>query len=84
MSENLILSYDKEADVLEVRLEKPCLSYGEEVGDGLFLIRSMEDDHVIGLTIVDFSMKQSGDGLILPIPCQINPKAMKQMSQATA
>ncbi len=84
MSENLILSYDREADVLEVRTEPPCPSYGEEIDDGLFVIRSMEDDHIIGLTVVDFSRKQADQGLKLPIPCEISQKIVNKITRSAA
>lgn len=82
MSANLILSYDRDADVLEVRFEKPRPSYGEEISEGIFLIRGMDDNKVIGLTVVDFSLKQKNQGLKLPIPCSINEEALAKLQAA--
>ena len=82
MSAGLILSYDRDADILEIRFEKPRPSYGEEIGDGIFLIRAMDDHRMIGLTVVDFSHKQAGSGFALPIPCDVNEEDLTRLLQA--
>jgi len=82
MSANLILSYDPEADVLEVRSEAPCPSYGEEIEDGVFAIRCMEDDRPIGYTVIGFAKRQAERGMALPMNCFIPAEALKQHAPA--
>lgn len=79
MSANLTLSYDAESDVLEIRSAAPCPSYGEEIDDGIFAIRRMDDDRPIGFTIIGFAGRQARDGFTLPIACRIKADALREL-----
>jgi len=78
MSRSLLVSYDKEADVLEIRSEEPAPSFGEEIQDGVFQIVREDDNRVIGLTVVDFAKRQTkGKPMLkLPIACDLSQLAL--------
>ena len=77
MSGSLLVSYDKEADVLEIRSEEPAPSFGEEIQDGVYRIVRENDNRVIGLTVIDFAKRQvRGEQMLrLPIACDLTQLA---------
>lgn len=54
MKGKLNLYYDDEGDYLEVTVGEPEAIYGEELGNGVTLMRDEESDEVVGVTILRF------------------------------
>ena len=84
MRAHLIVSYNRETDVLELRNEVPCPSYGKEIGDGVYLICREDDNRPIGLTILDFTKTYANGSLELPFECEFTPTAVKALQRAFA
>lgn len=79
--------YDLTGDVLYMRLtsERDTESHGEETDDGLIVLRALNDNRVVGITVVNW-WKRFGQG-ILPdsmtgIAARIEPWAQRAASAA--
>ncbi len=48
------VDYDRENDVLYVAFEDQRNSYGDDSSENIILRRDMDDEHITGLTILDF------------------------------
>jgi len=55
---NIIMSYDKEADVLYVTLGKPAKGVGREISSGIIKRTDPKTKKVVGFTVVGFSKKK--------------------------
>lgn len=81
---SLTMSYNRDTDVMELRSDFSCPSYGEEIDDGLYLIFRQEDNEPIGLTILDFVKTYQNRGFKLPFECRISAEAVKRMQHSHA
>ena len=54
-TDQLTVSYDKEADVLYITEGKPREAIGEMMDDGLIVRKDPKTKEIIGFTIVDFT-----------------------------
>lgn len=69
----LKVNYDKEKDVLYLRVADMNNSYGEEVTPGLVVFFDLDTNEASGVTIFDFVKKYNSGTLgLLPIPIKIN------------
>ncbi len=57
MGKEIIMSYDKDADVFYISLGKPRDAVGREVKSGVIERVDPKNNEVVGFTIVDFSKK---------------------------
>ncbi|CDA90810.1 hypothetical conserved protein [Firmicutes bacterium CAG:238] len=69
----LNLDWDKRYDILYIRISDTSNSYGDEVENGLVILRDMEDETITGVTIFDFVKRYNAGTLeSLKIPININ------------
>ena len=52
-----LLDYDKKNDILYIKIGDTFTSYGDEVQNGVVVLRSYESDNTAGITIFDFKKK---------------------------
>lgn len=57
MDQKIIISYDKEADVMYMSFGEPSKAYGDEVDEGVFARYNPSSHELIGFTIINFSRK---------------------------
>jgi uncharacterized protein YuzE len=57
MEKKILISYDREADVVYLRFDRPIKAEAEEIGDGIFARYRPQTKELAGLTIVNFSKK---------------------------
>ena len=60
-TDQLTVSYDKEADVLYITEGKPREAIGEMMGDGVIVRRDVTTKEVFGFTIIDFTEHFAGN-----------------------
>lgn len=73
MSISLIANYDKEFDILYVRLNPYPASYGDEDDNGVVTLRSIADDSASGMIIYDFKKRLENEGIApLDLPFAID------------
>jgi uncharacterized protein YuzE len=53
------IKYIKDTDILFIHLAPWVYYYGDEVADGVFVMRSDKDDRILGFEILDYSRKNS-------------------------
>lgn len=79
--------YDLTGDVLYLRsaAHRETATHGEETDDGFILLRSMDDDRVVGMTVVNW-WKRFGTGTLpdsMPhIAAKIDPWAQRAANAA--
>ena len=56
MERKILISYDKEADVMYLSFGEPVEAIAEEIDEGVFA-RYAQDQELVGLTIINFSQK---------------------------
>jgi hypothetical protein len=84
MSAGLTVSYDNEADIMEIRSETGLESYGREIRDGFFVIYRIDNNEPIGFTILDFSKTFKGGPLHLPLKCKLGEKEIIELEHECA
>ena len=57
MKEKILISYDKEADVVYLSFGAPVEAVSEEVEEGVFARYDPDSEELVGLTVVNFSKK---------------------------
>ena len=73
MSILLTANYDKEFDILYVRLTPYPASYGDEDDNGVVTLRSIADDSISGMIIYDFKKRlENGEIRSLDLPLGID------------
>jgi len=68
---SLSFQYDRDADVMYFTMGAPREAISEEVADGVFKRLDPESNEVIGVTIIDFAKRASGD--LSPISVKTTP-----------
>ena len=69
----LNLNLDIKNDILYIRFVDTSNSYGEEIENGLVVLRDMANDNITGITIFDFVKKyQENEVERLELPIDIN------------
>ena len=68
MEKKLMISYDKEADVMYLSFGEPAKAYGEEIDEGVFARYDPSSHELIGITIVNFSKKFGKKPRTLGVP----------------
>lgn len=51
------VKYLRDADILFIHLSPFLYYYGDEVQDGMYVIRRDKDDHILGFQILDYSKR---------------------------
>lgn len=57
MEKNLIFSYDKEGDILDISLGKPQKAISEEIEEDVFVRLEPKTKKIIGFMILNFTRK---------------------------
>lgn len=71
-SNNIIMDYDKEHDILYISIDKPIPSFSDdEVWKGVFIRKSIVSNFVSGATILDFS-KRNKEALKKYLPFDVD------------
>lgn len=71
----MTVKFDKIHDILYVAIADRSKSYGDELENGLVVMRDMDDDTVTGITIFDFQKKAREESLeSLHLPFSIDFK----------
>ncbi len=56
-SKKISISFDKEADVVYLSFDEPIEAVSEEIEDGIFARYNPRTNELVGMTIMNFSMK---------------------------
>lgn len=67
----LNLDLDRKNDILYIKINDTSNSYGDEVENGVVILKDIEDDEVTGVTIFDFLQKYK-DGRIKKLKLPVN------------
>jgi len=59
MENKLVVHYDDEGDVLEIRMGEPTESYMKDLGDDIFERRDEETENLKGFTIFNFKKRSA-------------------------
>lgn len=57
MERKILISFDKEADVMYLSFGKPVKAEGEEIEEGVFARYDPKSKKLVGLTVINFSKK---------------------------
>jgi uncharacterized protein YuzE len=57
MEKKILISFDKEADVMYISFGKPVKAEGEEIEEGVFARYDPKSRKLVGLTVVNFSKR---------------------------
>ena len=57
MEKKIMISFDKQADVMYMSFGKPVKAEGEEIKEGIFARYDPKSRKLVGLTVVNFSKK---------------------------
>ncbi len=57
MGRKILISFDKEADVMYLSFGEPVKAEGEEIEEGVFARYDPTSKKLVGLTVVNFSKK---------------------------
>lgn len=73
---SLAVNYDRDHDVLYISIGEPVPSYVDDDFDGVLIRRSYQDDVYSGVTILDFSSRDT-EKLKLMIPFMLDFEYIK-------
>jgi uncharacterized protein YuzE len=59
MKKKTDIHYDSKNDVMYISFGEPTPSYSDELADGIYLRYDMITDEISGITIMDFSKRQT-------------------------
>jgi len=78
--EHFDVSYDREADFLEVFFEQGTSSLGEEVLPGVLLFRAVSDRRIVGFTIMGLVRRFPGLGwLTIPLESTLPEVTLEEL-----
>jgi len=60
----LTTSYDADADVLYLSFGEPVPAYGEHLDEDVVLRHALDDDRIVGITVIGFRQMGGVDALI--------------------
>jgi len=62
--QELTWRYDKEADVLYLTFGEVTPAYGDELNNDIVLLHSLDDDRIVGLTVIGYKEMGGIDALL--------------------
>lgn len=68
MDKNLIFSFDKEGDVLDISIGKPKKAISEEISDDIFVRKDPKTKEIVGFMILNFEKRFKKLGTIQKVP----------------
>lgn len=68
MVKKLLISYDKEADVMYLSFGEPTKAYGEEIDEGIFARYDPNTHELLSITIINFSQKFGKEPQAVGVP----------------
>ena len=72
MKNNMIIHYDEEDDILEIRIGKPTESYFNDLGDDIFERIDKKNGKIKGLTILNFKKRtEKSKSINISLPLKI-------------
>jgi uncharacterized protein YuzE len=72
MKGKMNIYYDEDGDYLEIFIESKSPTYGEELGNDITLLKSMETHEVVGIAILNFKKRGSLQNIKLNLPFEVN------------
>jgi len=67
--------YDKEGDVLEIRIGKPTVGYLKDLGEDVFEKIDQKTREINGFVIVNFKKRSGKNSIDIPIPANLKISA---------
>ncbi len=69
MKKNLSIYYNKEGDLLEIRMGKPTISYFKDLGNDIFERIDNKTGEIRGFSILNFKKRiEEKENLDIPLP----------------
>ena len=71
MDKKLMISYDKDADVMYLSFDEPAKAYGDEIDEGIFARYDPANHELLGVTIINFSRKFGKAPKAIGVPVRV-------------